>query len=49
MHAWILQNGGELCAPLCAYRAAIAQATFGRAIRVAFLTPKGALIEMNSP
>jgi ATP-dependent helicase/nuclease subunit A len=39
----------DLCAQLLGYRAAIAQATPGQLIRAAFLTPQGALIEVNTP
>jgi ATP-dependent helicase/nuclease subunit A len=41
------QKDVELCAQLLGYRAAIATATSGQLIRAAFLTPQGALIEVN--
>ncbi len=41
------QMDADLCAQLLGYRAAIAQATPGQLIRAAFLTPQGALIEVN--
>jgi ATP-dependent helicase/nuclease subunit A len=41
------QKDVELCAQLLGYRAAIALATPGQLIRAAFLTPQGALIEVN--
>jgi ATP-dependent helicase/nuclease subunit A len=41
------QQDADLCAQLLGYRAAIAQATPGKLIRAAFLTPQGALIEVN--
>jgi ATP-dependent helicase/nuclease subunit A len=43
------QLDADLCAQLLGYRAAIAQATPGQLIRAAFLTPQGALIEINTP
>ena len=43
------QQDADLCAQLLGYRAAIAQATPGQLIRAAFLTPQGALIEVNTP
>jgi ATP-dependent helicase/nuclease subunit A len=41
------QKDADLCDQLLGYRAAIAQATPGQFIRAAFLTPQGALIEVN--
>jgi ATP-dependent helicase/nuclease subunit A len=43
------QLDADLCAQLMGYRAAVAQATPGQLIRAAFLTPQGALIEINTP
>jgi ATP-dependent helicase/nuclease subunit A len=43
------QLDADLCAQLLGYRDAIAQATPGQQIRAAFLTPQGALIEINTP
>jgi ATP-dependent helicase/nuclease subunit A len=37
----------DLCAQLLGYRAAMALATAGQPIRAAFLTPQGALLEVN--
>jgi ATP-dependent helicase/nuclease subunit A len=56
-HWWVLdykskaapQLDADLCAQLLGYRAAIAHATAGQVIRAAFLTPQGALIEINTP
>ncbi|WP_342617149.1 UvrD-helicase domain-containing protein [Rhodoferax sp. GW822-FHT02A01] len=43
------QNDAALCDQLLGYRASIAQ-TYGAAtVRAAFLTPQGALIELNTP
>jgi ATP-dependent helicase/nuclease subunit A len=39
----------DLCAQLLGYRISIAQASPGQVIRAAFLTPQGALIEINTP
>jgi ATP-dependent helicase/nuclease subunit A len=41
------QKDPDLCAQLLGYRSAIAQAIPGQLIRAAFLTPQGALIEVN--
>jgi len=41
------QNDADLCAQLQGYRESIAQAYPGAAVRAAFLTPQGALIELN--
>jgi len=43
------QRDDALCAQLLGYRAAIAQAYPGAAVRAAFLTPQGALIELKTP
>ena len=56
-HWWVLdykstaapQQQPELCAQLLTYRAAVAQASPGQTVRAAFLTPQGALIELNTP
>ena len=43
------QQDADLCAQLEGYRSAIARAYPGEPVRAAFLTPQGALFELNAP